>query len=727
MQPPNTLLTPTTQSDLPAVRSSSSMPRSDSEDDEVHQEVNKLAVHGLTDAPDIYIGYLPSFRAHLRDTRAHLAGFIPFYDTPHPIPPTKATPPLHTNDNIPSSPQQFEDGPELPLLTRESKPTIWSSSLSSWSQTEVDAFFHALSVYSRWRPDLIAEAVETKGEVEIVEFLVTLDSCARSGATGTVDIMSTAPAAIEVSDEWVVAEEAMAAALAVEETHGELQELEALRRKRVRDAKADMIPRGKRRRVTVEVGEDEDSERDDVEDESMSVEVVNGKARFDKWHARKIAAWERDDLLGKLEDVHLQVLDVILREDEEAQKGKDISREGSADVISQDLDNNLKVDMTTLTPTSRRRLTKRLYMRRKRAQLRGEDVVPVTLARMKPGRKRKETAARAVEEADREGMLPSEQDIGNRATMTADLTEPDSEADDDDGNTGKATTKHINVGGKTRYQKVKSDFENAGINASYLGERGMDLFHLGRLGKLMEMYKSLEQCPEDDVGTTFISPELIRYLQASVVAFTTDVIHRATVWKEQVNELKGQKKVWRGALHQVNQPAVQHALKTIGARSLSQEEHFSKLLHQYELSPDKQKPKQKSSTPADVEDERTSAVRHSPDAENCDITLSPHRAIYTPALLAPASFDISAVDTFFPGYDGQFPSKALIDEDSRDAVEASLLSDETDSEALDAELVEDEMLDQADVEAGKKVEEQLWAEVKREESEGDDTSVTSEQ
>jgi hypothetical protein len=160
---------------------------------------------------------------------------------------------------------------------------------------------------------------------------------------------------------------------------------------------------------------------------------------------------------------------------------------------------------------------------------------------------------------------------------------------------------------------------------------------------------------------------------------------------------------------------------------LSQEEHFSKLLHQYELSPDKQQRKQKSSTPADVEDERTSATGHTPDAENCDIALSPHHAIYTPALLAPASFDIDAVDTFFPGYDRQFPSKALINEDSRDAVEASLLPDETDSEALDAELAEDEMLDQADVEAGKKVEEQLWAEVEREEPEGDDTSVTSEQ
>lgn len=85
------------------------------------------------------------------------------------------------------------------------------------------------------------------------------------------------------------------------------------------------------------------------------------------------------------------------------------------------------------------------------------------------------------------------------------------------------------------------------------------------------------------------------------------------------------------------------------------------------------------------------------------------------------------MDTFFPGYDGQFPSKALINEDSRDAVEGSLLSDETDLEALDAELVEDEMLDQVDMEAGKKVEEQLWAEVERGETEGDDTSVTSEQ
>ncbi|KAG2070055.1 hypothetical protein BDR04DRAFT_1100734 [Suillus decipiens] len=688
------------------------MPRSDAEDDEVrHQDVNRLAVHGFADAPYIYIDYLPSFRAHLQDTRAHLAGSIPIYDTSHPIPSTSSTLPPHTNqDSVPSSPEQVQEGPELP--PHESKRTIWSSSLSSWSQAEVDAFFHALSVYSRWRPDLIAEAVKTKGEVEVVEFLINLDSCARPCAT------ETAPAAIEVSDEWVVAEEAMAAALAIEEVHGELEELEALRRKRVRDAKTDMIPRGKRRRVMVEGGTDElvaceDSEREDSEDKSMNGEVVKGKARFEKWHAHKIATWKRDDLLKELDNLHLQVLDAMLREDKEARKGENLSREASADVISQDL------EMEVLSPTSRRRHTKRLYMRRKRAQLRGEDVVPVTLARMKPGRKGKEKAAQVVEETEKEGVLPSGNEI---RTMTPDLAEPDSEADDDDVGDKASTKKHINVGGKTRYQKIRSDFENAGINASYLGEHGMDLFHLGRLGKLMGMYKSLEQCPEDGVDTAFISAELIRYLQASVVAFTTDVIHRATVWKEQANELKGQKKVWKGALHQINPRAIEHALKTIGVRTLSRQEHFSKLLDQYELSPDKRKHKPKSSTKADLEDEQARATRHSPDAESHDIGLSPHRTIYTPAFLTPASFNIGVVDTFFRGYEGQLLSKALITEDSCDAMEESLLPNETDEEALEDELIKDDMLDQADMETGREVEEQLWTAV-----EGDDASVTSEQ
>src|SRR6267154_3825203 len=352
------------------------VPGSDAEDE--------LTVQGFADALDIYTGYLPSLRAHLRDTRAHLAGSIPPNDSVSLVFPTESTSTLN-----------IEESPDL--RKRESKPTIWHSSLSSWSQSEVDAFFHAVSVYSRWRPDLIADDVKTKGEVEVVEFLTTLDSCVHPRATEANldirEILSVPPAAIEVSEKWVAAEDAMAAAIAAKEDLGELEELEALRRKRVRDARADMIPRGKRRRIAAGVREDkpvvvEHSERDV---ESMGVEIAGaGKAHFKNWHARNIATWEREDLLTKLEDVHWQVLDAILREDEEIQKEKSLNREGSADVISQESDTGL--DLKILSPTSRRRLTKRLYMRRMRAQLRGEDVAqareaPMGLVRLKPGRK----------------------------------------------------------------------------------------------------------------------------------------------------------------------------------------------------------------------------------------------------------------------------------------------------------------------------------------------------
>jgi hypothetical protein len=345
---------------------------------------------------------------------------------------------------------------------------------------------------------LIADAVKTKGEVEVAEFLITLDSCARShAAESNRDICEIAPtplAAMEVSDEWVAAEDAMAATIAVQEDDGELQDLEALRRKRVRDASADMIPRGKRRRVTTGVDEDElmGNEAEMEDGDGDDIEVINaGKARFEKWHARKIAAWKREDLLKKLKDAHLQVLDIILREDEEAQKQKGLTRE-PADASDPDTG----MDFKALSPLSRRRLTKRLYMRRKRAQLRGEDVgqageIAVGLERMKPGRKAggkgKEKTASVVGEIERE-ELPSENiGSGRVATMT-----PESDGlgplpsiddlEDADGTTAKRNTK---VSGKTRHQKIRTELENAGIDASYLHKHDMGLFHHGPLGKLV--------------------------------------------------------------------------------------------------------------------------------------------------------------------------------------------------------------------------------------------------
>lgn len=147
---------------------------------------------------------------------------------------------------------------------------------------------------------------------------------------------------------------------------------------------------------------------------------------------------------------------------------------------------------------------------------------------------------------------------------------------------------------------------------------------------------------------------------------------------------------------QINQAAVEHALKTIGVRIV-----------------------RRSSSPmaADAMDDQSTVATHSPGTQSSqhETELSPHRALYTPAFLTPAAFNIGVVDTFFSSYDACFPSKARIDEDSRQEIEDPLLSDETDEEALEDELQEDEILDHADLEIGKRFEEQLWAEVAREE------------
>ncbi|OJA20807.1 hypothetical protein AZE42_06514 [Rhizopogon vesiculosus] len=696
---------------MSAAVSNVSLSGSDAEDEGVHGD-GLTNMPGIADAYNVHTGYLPSLRAHIRDTISHLTGSITSHDGTCLDPQTKSTP---------APPELVEEG----STDLESELPIWCSSLSSWSQSEVDAFFHAVSVHSRWRPDLIADAVKTKGEVEVVEFLITLDSYADSYGTETdQDIRRSAPtppAAIEVSDKWVAAEEAMAAAIAVEEEYGERQALEALRRKRASDASADMILRGKRRRVASGVGEDvlmgSESERADEEDDIHDVNA--GKARFEKWHARKIAAWKREDLLAKLEDAHLQVLDAILREDGEVQKGKGVTHE-QPDASDPDTG----VDLKALSPMSRRRLTKRLYMRRKRAQLRGEDVGQVaevvSLERMKPGRKPgkkgKERSVSVAEVTEGE-KLPSGKKVSERRTTTTpELVESGFHPSDEDGpDDANETTakKTVNISGKTRHQKTRAEFENAGIDATYLRKHSMDLFHYGPLGKLVGIFKPLADCPEDDISASYISADLVQYLQALVIAFTTDVMHRATMWKEQANELKGQKKVWRGALHQINQAAIEHALKTIGMRTVSKQEYFSKFLDHYDLARDKQYPRRKSGSPvaADAEGEQSTAAGHSPNIESNqhETELSSHRALYTPAFLTPAAFNIGIVDTFFPGYDACFPPKT--NEDSR---EEPLLSDETDEEVLEDELQEDEMLDHADVEADKKFEEQLWAEVQRE-------------
>lgn len=85
-----------------------------------------------------------------------------------------------------------------------------------WKSSEKDAFFHALSVYSRLRPDLIAASIETKNEVEVLEYISLLEEAIQENVQEDI-CRKNLPLAHEVSDTWIVWEEENAERLRINE------------------------------------------------------------------------------------------------------------------------------------------------------------------------------------------------------------------------------------------------------------------------------------------------------------------------------------------------------------------------------------------------------------------------------------------------------------------------------------------------------------------------------
>ena len=97
---------------------------------------------------------------------------------------------------------------EQPLL-----PAFFPPS-SYWSPDEKDLFFHGLTVYSRFRPDLIAESIKTKTIFDVclyLDILQTASSSIPSEVNGS--LRGLLEPAMEVSSTWIQNEEEIAAAL----------------------------------------------------------------------------------------------------------------------------------------------------------------------------------------------------------------------------------------------------------------------------------------------------------------------------------------------------------------------------------------------------------------------------------------------------------------------------------------------------------------------------------
>lgn len=86
---------------------------------------------------------------------------------------------------------------------------------SRWTSSEKDLFFHGLAVYSRLRPDLIAQHVKTKTTFDVCAYLDVLEAAVQrehGEIPKTLDRRAIEPA-MEVSEHWVQHEEASAASL----------------------------------------------------------------------------------------------------------------------------------------------------------------------------------------------------------------------------------------------------------------------------------------------------------------------------------------------------------------------------------------------------------------------------------------------------------------------------------------------------------------------------------
>lgn len=524
---------------------------------------------GMADEYDVLGGYVPSFIQHLKDTSARLGL------------------------RIGSQADEVQDS-----VDGEAEKYVEPQALSSWTPAEHDTLFRAILVHSRWRPDLIAACVPTRSEWEVwmylealeqgaaalamgdgdgdvdadmdveedrdVEMQVDSDSGSHSGSNKDEDVCEPA---LEVSQEWIDAEERMAAWIINQEHLASLEDGEAeaddkpprTRRKRGRSRGA-----GKRRAECPAQGETVSYKcSPSPVRRSPSPKHASPSAREASRDPSASLARKREALMARLEVPHLLVLDSILREDEETMQAKSNSREGSvaavmrtkhgddgacgvgassqsdrvtaspvtsndpgasssvvidpallalsggadpggstsaltsrrlstqdsssllsvssqpsqagpSNTFSQDSDTpadpdaNAEGELSLSSPRSRRRVQKRLYMRRKRAQLRGDTVASEDTGtkKLKPGKK-----AKAKSEQSETSVMSNSVPC-SKAPSDAEAELPE--------NVPKK-----NKPGLTLPYKLKAQFAELGIDAAYLRDQGMDLLNLSALGRLM--------------------------------------------------------------------------------------------------------------------------------------------------------------------------------------------------------------------------------------------------
>ncbi|KAF8161103.1 hypothetical protein B0H34DRAFT_699506 [Crassisporium funariophilum] len=607
--------------------------------------------------------YLANFRLHQESVAAHING--------------------HLNDGHP------------PL------PAFYPPS-SYWTSSEKDLFFHALPLYSRFRPDLIADSIKTKSIFDVCIYLEALHvATSREIATRNNGLVrNSMDLALEVSDGWIEREEEIAKIL-----------------------------------------NDAGSCRWTVDDNNEAETSCICTADMD--HASlKNDATSGDNLKCHLDSTCLMVLETIIRAAE--REGGELKSsppsladcEGTetalptqpmstGDLVPTTSENASLDPETSLTglnvsvPASKapvpetaqvsddhgfdaqRRLQKRLYMRRKRAQYAGTPI-NTEAARLRPGRQTRDrklskprpktynTKRRSI--FPRGGANSAEQTPVEIAVLQEDrepsLSQSLDEIDDDDESVNERRSK----GGIRKPDRIRKLFLENSIDAQKLSDMNLDFFHLSTLARLMRLYSSLNDSTRA-LNNIAISTDTIQLLISMITEFTSEVIRRAVVSKEQEVRLKGRTKVWKYDQTEISVENVKQSLKTMGLGHLDLKKYFAKLTGEGWFVDDGEPP---SENVSDVEMDGTDMGLERSAVGGADAESELEAEVPAPNLLAPDfTFPESFRAYLLPGRRGLLGNDDLLDL-------------EFDEDGFQQELQEEAELDDQDLSASKEYESRLW-------------------
>ena len=335
-----------------------------------------------------------------------------------------------------------------------------------WTAEEKDSFFHALARHSALRPDLIAAEIGSKTVVDVCGYIALLRTGAQKSDMEV--LLRSLPAALEMSDRWVAFEETQAVALIDAAAGWEVDQ-------KGKDRK-DTLRTFKERKGPVK-GAMVNRTWDVRAEQTRSLQLYKErKAKLEK-------VWEKEDALDVLDAVDLQTLDTIVRKGTEEQEIRAVLDTAAASTTPQvQVKADDEFDLASLTPTERRRVKNRLYMRRKRAEATGNDFQE-SITRLKPGRKPK---AAPKESAPPSGASSPEVQCLLLA-MEGEESGPEDEplGDEGGGVEGPGSKRKVAQRGMTRAEKAAAKFAKYGLDFGLLKEHELDLFHLRRLGGLM--------------------------------------------------------------------------------------------------------------------------------------------------------------------------------------------------------------------------------------------------